>query len=62
MTVRLIDVRALAWVSATWTAPPPMIAPPHAQAHNFAKAIRTDMCHFLVWTRCRPVEGRLYLV
>lgn len=29
--------------SATWTAPPPMIAPPQAQAHSFAKAIRTDM-------------------
>lgn len=29
--------------SATWTAPPPTSAPPHAQAHSFAKAIRTDM-------------------
>lgn len=30
-------------VSASWRAPPPMIAPPHAQAQSFAKAIRTDM-------------------
>lgn len=30
-------------VSATCTAPPPMIAPPQVQAHNFAKAIRTDI-------------------
>jgi hypothetical protein len=29
--------------SATWTAPPPMIAPPQAHAHSFAKAIRTDI-------------------
>jgi len=43
MTCRLIETRDAACVSATWTAPPPMIAPPHAQAHSFAKAIRTDM-------------------
>jgi len=30
-------------LSATWTAPPPMIAPPAVQAHNLASAIRTDM-------------------
>lgn len=30
-------------VSATWTAPPPMIAQPAAQADNFARAIRTDI-------------------
>ena len=29
--------------SATCTAPPPITAPPHAQAQSFAKAIRTDM-------------------
>lgn len=29
--------------STTWTAPPPRTAPPHAQAHNFAKAILTDI-------------------
>ena len=29
--------------SATWTAPPPMIAPPAVQAHSFAKAILTDI-------------------
>lgn len=39
--------------SATWTAPPPMIAPPQAHAHNFAKAIRTDIFrHF----RCCPCD------
>lgn len=31
--------------SATWTAPPPMTAPPQAQAHSFARAIFTDMPH-----------------
>ncbi|MDR7154881.1 hypothetical protein J2W40_001699 [Sphingobium xenophagum] len=30
-------------LSATWTAPPPMIAPPQVQAHNLANAIRTDI-------------------
>ena len=29
--------------SAAWTAPPPMIAPPHVQAQSFAKAILTDI-------------------
>jgi hypothetical protein len=29
--------------SATCTAPPPMIAPPHVQAQSFAKAILTDI-------------------
>jgi hypothetical protein len=29
--------------AATWTAPPPMTAPPQVQAHNFAKAILTDI-------------------
>lgn len=29
--------------SDTWTAPPPIMAPPAAQAASFAKAIRTDM-------------------
>lgn len=31
------------WVSATCTAPPPMMAQPAAQADNFARAIRTDI-------------------
>jgi len=31
------------WVSATCTAPPPMIAQPAAQADNFARAILTDI-------------------
>ncbi len=35
-------VRGLA-DSVTCTAPPPIKAPPHVQAHNFAKAIRTDI-------------------
>ena len=29
--------------STTWTAPPPMIAPPAVQAQSFAKAILTDI-------------------
>lgn len=29
--------------SAICTAPPPIRAPPHVHAHNFAKAIRTDI-------------------
>jgi hypothetical protein len=29
--------------SASWRAPPPMMAPPQAQAQSLAKAIRTDM-------------------
>jgi hypothetical protein len=29
--------------SATWTAPPPTIAPPQVQAQSFAKAILTDI-------------------
>lgn len=40
-------------LSATWTAPPPMIAPPAAQAHNLAIAIRTDIGSTLV---CLAVE------
>lgn len=34
-------------LAATWTAPPPMIAPPQVQAHNFARAILTDMIRTL---------------
>ena len=30
-------------VSATCIAPPPINAPPQVQAHNFAKAMRTDI-------------------
>jgi hypothetical protein len=33
--------------STTWTAPPPMTAPPQVQAHNFAKAIFTDISRTL---------------
>lgn len=31
--------------SATWTAPPPITAPPQAHAHSFANAILTDIPH-----------------
>ena len=53
---RTVAVRAFAWLtmegraggfSATWTAPPPMIAPPQVQAQSFARAIRTDMISIL---------------
>lgn len=37
--------------SATWTAPPPMIAPPQEQAQSFAKAILTDMISILFRAR-----------
>ena len=37
--------------SAICTAPPPIRAPPHVQAHNFAKAIRTDIFPDL-FSRC----------
>ena len=30
-------------LALTWTAPPPMMAPPAVHAHNFAMAIRTDI-------------------
>jgi hypothetical protein len=39
------------WVSATWTAPPPMIAQPAAQADSLARAIRTDMMFALFVSR-----------
>lgn len=45
-----------ACVSATWTAPPPMIAQPAAQADSFARAIRTDISAAF---RCLPWAGRL---
>lgn len=35
--------------SATWTAPPPTIAPPAVQAQSFARAIRTDIPVFPFW-------------
>jgi len=49
-------VRAFAWLtrvgrgggfSATWTAPPPMIAPPQVQAQSLARAILTDITSIL---------------
>jgi hypothetical protein len=30
-------------LAETWTAPPPMIAPPQVQAHSLARAILTDI-------------------
>src|SRR3546814_11409092 len=41
--------------SAICTAPPPMIAPPQAQAHNLAKAIRTDIFDNLFVLRVHQV-------
>ena len=39
--------------SATWTAPPPMIAPPQVQAQSLARAILTDMtAHLVLRFRC----------
>jgi hypothetical protein len=43
-------------VSATWTAPPPMIAQPAAQADSFARAIRTDIVRLLSLFPVRPQE------
>jgi hypothetical protein len=36
--------------SATWTALPPMIAPPQVQAQSFARAILTDITASLFQT------------
>ncbi len=44
--------------SATWTAPPPMIAPPQAQAQSFAKAILTDISAPFSWPVQGPEEDR----
>jgi hypothetical protein len=46
-------------VSAICTAPPPITAPPQAHAHNFAKAIRTDISSLSRCWRWRqiPVHG-----
>jgi hypothetical protein len=41
--------------SATWTAPPPMIAPPAAHAQSFARAIRTDIAFNLF--ACQAADG-----
>ena len=40
--------------SATWTAPPPMIAPPQVQAQSFAKAILTDIRRTLFEASIQP--------
>lgn len=44
--------------SATCMAPPPINAPPQVQAHNFAKAIRTDIFSTLLpWrTALRTID------
>jgi hypothetical protein len=44
--------------SVTVTAPPPMIAPPHVQAHSFARAILTDMRNHPERPRRQPRFGR----
>ena len=41
-------------VSATWTAPPPMIAPPQVQAQSFARAILTDISPPVVSSAVAP--------
>ncbi|WNO52573.1 hypothetical protein [Stakelama saccharophila] len=47
-----------AW-SIMWTAPPPTIAPPHAQAQSFARAIRTDMSlHLELVAKTASIENR----
>lgn len=43
---RCFDATCIRGFSTTWTAPPPITAPPHAQAHSFAKAIRTDIAEY----------------
>lgn len=48
---------AFAELSAICTAPPPIIAPPHVQAHNFAKAIRTDILTTLFFQRAAKKQA-----
>lgn len=48
LTLLLLRTPAGRALSATWTAPPPISAPPQVQAHNFANAIRTDIGPTLV--------------
>ncbi len=43
---------------ATWTAPPPMIAPPQVQAQSFAKAILTDITASL-FLAVQLMDGRM---
>lgn len=45
--------------SVTCTAPPPIMAPPQAHAHNFAMAIRTDMLSF---SRLRVLSGHRQMI
>lgn len=61
-----VRVFALAWLitegrgggfSATWTAPPPMIAPPQVQAQSLAKAILTDMIRILFLAGRKRMNG-----
>ena len=44
-------------LSATWTAPPPMRAPPQVQAHNLANAIRTDIVIHSCLYSCTSVQS-----
>jgi len=62
-TTRLVIV--LVWIarfgrSATWTAPPPMIAPPQAHAHNLAKAIRTDILKVSLVADAQTTSDRVH--
>jgi len=43
----------------TWTAPPPMMAPPQVQAQSFAKAIFTDIIRTLFLS---SAGGRIWLL
>ena len=47
--------------SATWTAPPPTIAQPAAQADSFARAIRTDISVALFFRFPEAAHGVEYL-
>ena len=47
--------------AATWTAPPPITAPPQVQAHNFAKAIFTDITLTLFQALDAPPDSRRLL-
>jgi hypothetical protein len=49
----------LAGRSATWTAPPPITAPPTAVAQSFVIAIRTDMPFILFWRSPQDTGSRV---
>jgi hypothetical protein len=49
-------------LAASWTAPPPMIAPPQVQAQSFAKAILTDMSYILFLAVQLPEKGSSFSI